>query len=193
MMCAPYLLVLPHPPPVPLQGLPPTDFNGRRLPFSGAASPACNAVLLACTTPPACHCTAGPATDSKVIVLDVVFHPQCTASPACTAPPVALPAPPPPVPQGLPPTDFKVNVLDVVFHQKKVAGSIVGGRRDMNELLQFCADKDVSGLEFELLPWSSALLGYGRGRETASAGMHDTCMLRTVRCVMCTQANKAHN
>eukprot|EP00798_Chlamydomonas_sp_ICE-L_P004158 gene4158-14257_t len=47
---------------------------------------------------------------------------------------------------GLPVADIKIPVLDLVFNQKKVLGSIVGGRRDMNELLQFCVDKGKSPL-----------------------------------------------
>lgn len=36
-----------------------------------------------------------------------------------------------------------LNLQDVVFGQKSMAGSIVGGRADMAEMLQFCADKGV--------------------------------------------------
>jgi D-arabinose 1-dehydrogenase-like Zn-dependent alcohol dehydrogenase len=36
-----------------------------------------------------------------------------------------------------------LNLQDVVFGQKTMAGSIVGGRADMMEMLQFCGDKGV--------------------------------------------------
>eukprot|EP00775_Hariotina_reticulata_P004585 gene4585-4839_t len=35
---------------------------------------------------------------------------------------------------------------DVVFNQKSMAGSIVGGRADMQEMLEFCSDKRVAPL-----------------------------------------------
>jgi uncharacterized zinc-type alcohol dehydrogenase-like protein len=37
-----------------------------------------------------------------------------------------------------------LNLQDVVFGQKSMAGSIVGGRADMMEMLQFCGDKGVA-------------------------------------------------
>ena len=41
---------------------------------------------------------------------------------------------------GIPPTaTAKISILDIVFHQKKIAGSIVGGRAVTNEMLTFCA------------------------------------------------------
>jgi uncharacterized zinc-type alcohol dehydrogenase-like protein len=39
---------------------------------------------------------------------------------------------------------INLNLQDVVFGQKIMAGSIVGGRADMQEMLEFCADKDIA-------------------------------------------------
>jgi alcohol/geraniol dehydrogenase (NADP+) len=38
---------------------------------------------------------------------------------------------------------IELDLQDVVFGQKSMAGSIVGGRADMQEMLQFAADKGV--------------------------------------------------
>lgn len=38
---------------------------------------------------------------------------------------------------------LQVGVQDLVFGQKKVAGSIVGGRADMQEMLDFAAAKGI--------------------------------------------------
>ncbi|KAF5828016.1 alcohol dehydrogenase GroES domain protein [Dunaliella salina] len=45
---------------------------------------------------------------------------------------------------GAPVTDVKVGVSDLVFAQKKLMGSLVGGRRDMNEMLEFAAQAGVA-------------------------------------------------
>lgn len=37
----------------------------------------------------------------------------------------------------------KVSLLDIIFSQKKLAGSIVGGRRLLKEMLEFCATHNI--------------------------------------------------
>ncbi|WP_423599423.1 zinc-dependent alcohol dehydrogenase [Roseateles sp. MS654] len=44
---------------------------------------------------------------------------------------------------GLPPGDFGLPIFDVVLNAKTVRGSIVGTRQDLNEALQFAAEKKV--------------------------------------------------
>eukprot|EP01025_Chloroclados_australasicus_P021765 TRINITY_DN2275_c0_g1_i1.p1 TRINITY_DN2275_c0_g1~~TRINITY_DN2275_c0_g1_i1.p1 ORF type:complete len:344 (-),score=35.04 TRINITY_DN2275_c0_g1_i1:351-1382(-) len=44
---------------------------------------------------------------------------------------------------GLPVQEIKGQVLDVVFKQKTISGSIVAGRHDVNEMLQFAKDKNI--------------------------------------------------
>ncbi|MFX1681216.1 zinc-dependent alcohol dehydrogenase [Mitsuaria sp. CC2] len=44
---------------------------------------------------------------------------------------------------GLPPGDFALPIFDVVLNAKTVRGSIVGTRQDLNEALQFAAEKKV--------------------------------------------------
>jgi uncharacterized zinc-type alcohol dehydrogenase-like protein len=39
-----------------------------------------------------------------------------------------------------------LNLQDVVFGQKTMSGSIVGGRADMSEMLQFCGDKGIEAM-----------------------------------------------
>jgi D-arabinose 1-dehydrogenase-like Zn-dependent alcohol dehydrogenase len=39
---------------------------------------------------------------------------------------------------------IELDLQDAVFGQKAMAGSIVGGRADMAEMLQFCAEKGVA-------------------------------------------------
>lgn len=39
---------------------------------------------------------------------------------------------------------INLNLQDVVFGQKAMAGSIVGGRADMQEMLDFCGDKGIA-------------------------------------------------
>ncbi|GAX72598.1 hypothetical protein CEUSTIGMA_g54.t1 [Chlamydomonas eustigma] len=54
---------------------------------------------------------------------------------------------------GLPVDKITVGVLDVVFNQKKICGSIVGGRSDMAEMLQFAAIKGIKP-QCETMPLS---------------------------------------
>jgi uncharacterized zinc-type alcohol dehydrogenase-like protein len=44
---------------------------------------------------------------------------------------------------------ISVPLQDIVFSQKKVAGSIVGGRADMNEMLAFAAQHGIRPLTEE--------------------------------------------
>eukprot|EP00798_Chlamydomonas_sp_ICE-L_P020882 gene20882-27725_t len=44
---------------------------------------------------------------------------------------------------GMPNVDLKISLLDLIANQKRVVGSIVGGRSDMKQMLEFCAAKDI--------------------------------------------------
>jgi propanol-preferring alcohol dehydrogenase len=47
---------------------------------------------------------------------------------------------------GLPPGNFPLPIFDFVLNRKTVRGSIVGTRQDLNESLQFAADRKVKNI-----------------------------------------------
>lgn len=61
---------------------------------------------------------------------------------------------------GAPPAALgKVALLDVIFQQKRLVGSIVGGRVVINEMFQFCAANNVkpkTQVRHSSRPWSWA-------------------------------------
>lgn len=66
---------------------------------------------------------------------------------------------------------INLDLQDVVFGQKTMAGSIVGGRADMEEMLRFCADKGVEPMvqmmKLSQVGWRE---GAGKGAATRASG-----------------------
>lgn len=88
---------------------------------------------------------------------------------------------------GAPPEALgKVALLDVIFQQKRLVGSIVGGRVVINEMFQFCAANNIkpktqvrcdlwatgSALGWMLFPCHTQLLVLFGGLSCCQCGWH---------------------
>jgi len=52
---------------------------------------------------------------------------------------------------GAPATPLSFSVLGMLFQRRKISGSIIGGIRETQEMLEFCADHDIVA-DIELIP-----------------------------------------
>ena len=51
---------------------------------------------------------------------------------------------------GLPPTPEQINIFNLVFQRRRLAGSLIGGLPETQEMLQFCADHQITA-DIELI------------------------------------------
>ena len=51
---------------------------------------------------------------------------------------------------GLPPTPEQINIFNLVFQRRRLAGSLIGGLPETQEMLQFCADNNITA-DIELI------------------------------------------
>ena len=62
---------------------------------------------------------------------------------------------------GVPPQSSEVNVFSLIRYRRKLAGSLIGGIRETQEMLDFCAEKNITS-DIELIPIQQIDKAYDR-------------------------------
>ena len=62
---------------------------------------------------------------------------------------------------GAPETPLGVGIMGLIFGRKRFAGSLIGGIRETQEMLEFCADKGITA-DIELVPVSAVNQAFER-------------------------------
>ena len=62
---------------------------------------------------------------------------------------------------GAPPNPAQVAVIGLLFKRRRLAGSIIGGIKETQEMLDFCAEKNVTA-DVEVIPMQDINKAYDR-------------------------------
>jgi uncharacterized zinc-type alcohol dehydrogenase-like protein len=62
---------------------------------------------------------------------------------------------------GLPDCPLSVNAFGLLMKRKSVAGSLIGGIRETQEMLDFCAEHDIVS-DIEIIPMDQVNTAYKR-------------------------------